>query len=112
MRNMILVLTLKPEEEALWADRHAMIVALNDAETATLHGNIIAVHELLQFNLRCLSTLQQVLESAGDSDGQIKKTVAMLMEPARATVALQKSTRELLGRAVFVGPNEAKGRVQ
>lgn len=112
MRNMILVLTLKPEEQTLWEGRHAMVVALNDAETAALHSNVIAVHEFLQFNLKCLATLQQVLESSGDAEGQIRETLEMLMEPARKASDLQKDARELLGRAVFIGPNEAKGRVQ
>jgi hypothetical protein len=112
MQNMILVLTLNPEEQALWVGRHAMVVALDNAETATLRFNMIAVHEFLQFNLKCLSTLQQVLESSCDALGRIRKTLEMLMEPARKASGLQKDTRALLGRAVFIGPNEAKGRVQ
>lgn len=112
MRNMILVLTLKPDEQALWDGRHAMVVALDDAETAALRGNMIAVHEFLQFNQRCLSTLQQTLETAGDAKGQIRKTLAMLMDPARKASGLQGETRALIGRAVFIGPSEAKGRVQ
>ena len=112
MRKMMLLMTLSEAEKALWAGRHAMIVPLTDAETAQLGRATIAVHEFLQFNLKCLSTLQQVLESTGDKEERIAKTLHMLLEPARVAVELQDQSRELLGRAVFIGPQTEKEKLQ
>lgn len=111
MRNMILVLTLKPEELALWVGRHAMVVALNDDETATLCGNIIAVQKFLRLNIRYLFSSREALEQTGADAGHIR-AINMQIEWAREADAQMNAAIELLGRAVFIGPNEAKGRVQ
>lgn len=47
-----------------------------------------------------------------DSEAAMFKTLHMLMEPARASVRLQGTARELLGRAVFVGAETKGGAVQ
>lgn len=111
-RQMLLILTLTPEEQVLWQGRSAMVVALNDDEAAVLRSNINGVDDYLRFAARCHATLQQVLESTGDKEGQIHKTLAMMQEPTRVAGELSDRTRELLGRAVFIGPKEEKGPVQ
>lgn len=112
MRQMILVLNLSPEEEALFQGRPAMVVALNDQEKEVLLNNIGGIMSYLRFNQTCLGTLQQVLESTGDREGQIEKTLTMMREPARAASDLIDAIAVLLGRAVFVGPKQEKGPVQ
>lgn len=112
MRQMVLILNLSPEEEAMWLGRAAMVVALNDAEAEVLRNNVNGIDKYLAFSAKCLSTLNQVLESAGDKDQQIRKTLAMMMEPTRVATELSDGVRQLLGRAVFVGPKEDKGRIQ
>ena len=111
-RDLILRVAMAEAEVAMYEGRNAMVVPLSDAEVAVLRGNVIGVHDFLAFNLKCLSTLQQVLESTGDKEGAIAKTLHQLMEAARTSVDLQASTRELLGRAVFVGadPDTDTGR--
>lgn len=108
-RDLILRVALSETEAAMYKGRDAMVVPLSEQETAVLHGNVIGVHDFLTFNLKCLSTLQQVLESTGDKEEAIAKTLHQLMESARVSVGLQAATRELLGRAVFVGPT-SEGR--
>lgn len=108
MHNLILNLSLSDDEVAVFQDRNAMVVALSDNETAMLRNNVIGVQDFLAQNLKCLSTLQQILESTGDKEAQIAKTLNMLMEPARSALHLHGQSRELLGRAVFVGPHSVK----
>lgn len=112
MRQMLLILTLTPEEQALWDGRAAMVVALNDSEAEVLRGNVNGIDDYLRFTARCLATLHQVLESEGDKEAQIRKTLAMMMDPTRVAVELSDSVRQYLGRAVFVGPQINKGPVQ
>lgn len=112
MRQMVLILSLTPEEEALFQGRPAMVVALNDSEKEVLRNNIGGLISYLRFNQTCLATLQQVLESTGDKERQIEKTLAMMREPANAATVLIDTVRLLLGRAVFVGPTQERGPVQ
>lgn len=103
-RVLILRASMTEVEAAMFNGRDAMVVPLSDAETSSLRGSVIGVVDFLTFNLKCLSTLQQVLESTGDKEAAIAKTLHMLIEPARAAVRLQDTARALLGRAVFIGP--------
>jgi hypothetical protein len=112
MRQMVLILSLTPEEQVLWDGRAAMVVALNDAEAEVLRGNVNGIDDYLRFVARCLATLRQVLESEGDKEEQIRKTLTMMLDPARVAVELSDGVRELLGRAVFVGPQTKKGPMQ
>lgn len=112
MRQMVLLLSLTPEEQALWEGRAAMVVALNESEAEVLRGNINGIDNYLRFTARCLATLGQVLESEGDKEEQIRRTLAMMLDPTRVAVELSDGVRELIGRAVFVGPQTNKGPVQ
>ncbi len=112
MRQMVLILSLTPDEQVLWDGRAAMVVALNDAEAEVLRGNVNGIDDYLRFSARCLATLHQVLESDGDKEKQIRKTLAMMLEPTRVAVELSDGVRDLLNRAVFVGPQTNKGPVQ
>lgn len=111
-RDLILRVSMSEEEAALYEGRDAMVVPLSERETEILGGNVIGVADFLAFNLKCLSALQQVFESVGDKEAAIAKTLHMLMEPAKVSVELQSSTREPLGRAVFVGPQTKRGKIQ
>ncbi len=111
-RVLILRAATSDSEAAMFKGRDAMVVPLSEAETSILRGSIIGVSDFLALNLKCLSTLQQVLESTGDKEAAIAKTLQMLLEPARASVRLQGTARELLGRAVFVGAETKGGAVQ
>lgn len=112
MRQMVLILSLTPDEQVLWDGRAAMVVALNDAEAEVLRGNVNGIDDYLRFSARCLATLHQVLESDGDKEEQIRKTLAMMLEPTRVAVELSDGVRDLLNRAVLVGPQTNKGPVQ
>ncbi|MDT8856998.1 hypothetical protein RNZ50_18565 [Paracoccaceae bacterium Fryx2] len=112
MRQMILVMTLTDEEQALWAGRSAMVVALNDQEAQELKESINAVDDFVTLAARAFTTLEQVLETRASAEPDIAKTLAMLREPARKAVMLSDRTRELLGRAVFIGPKTEKGKLQ
>lgn len=105
MREMILVLTLSEEEQALWTGRSAMVVALNDQEAMELKGCINVVDDFVQLVAKSLATLDQAMETKGCDVATIEKTLAMLRAPARLSVKLNDRSRELLGRAVFIGKN-------
>ena len=112
MINMVLTLALSPEEKLIWQGRKALVIPLSETECGELGANIIAQHEALQFIQKCLSTLQQVLESTGDKEGQIEKTLKMMIETIKAAEAVQSRVRELMGSARYIPENKAGGRIQ
>jgi len=89
-----------------------MVVAVNDDDREALRAQVIGVHGFLAHTRKCLRILKEVLESTGDKAGHIRRISDSLPEPARAAEAAHDATRETLGRAVFVGPRQSKGRVQ
>lgn len=112
MRQMVLVLTLSPEEEALFQGRLAMVTPLNEAEKEVLRNSIGGLISYTRFNRQCLATLHQALESTGDRERPTAKTFEMMAEPKRAADKLIDQVRQLLGRSAFVGPNEQTGPFQ
>jgi hypothetical protein len=106
MRDVWIKLSLTEEEAARFEDRTAMVVALSDEDMVHLRSNIIGISDFLGFTLKGLKTLKQIHENATTTkDKQTAKTLDMLLEPADVAVELHDNTRELLGRAVFVGPD-------
>lgn len=92
-----------------------MVVPLADAEVHELRRCFIGISDFLRFNAKCLATLGQVVETRGDAAQQaeeIAKTLQQLIEPARASADVHDRARELIGRAVFVGPMERKEPLQ
>lgn len=105
MRDVWIKLSLTEQEAAHFEGRTAMVVGLNDEELVNLRSNIIGISDFLAFTLKGLRTLKQVHEKATTKNKQIAKTLDMLLEPAATAVDLHDATREMLGRAVFVGPD-------
>lgn len=114
-REVILKLELSAEEAAQFENRNAMVVPLADAEVHELRRFFIGISDFLRFNAKCLATLGQVVETRGDAAQQVEeiaKTLRQLIDPARVSAELHDRSRELLGRAVFVGPVERKDKLQ
>lgn len=108
MREVLIKLQLSEEEAALFEGRTAMIVPLSDKEVVQLREDINGVDRFLQFTQKCLRTLEQVLESPGERRGQIERTLEQMAGPAGSAGEIHDHTRTLLGRAVFVGPDEER----
>lgn len=112
MPEILINLTITDAEKAEFADRDFLVIPLNVAEQLTLHDNLDTIRDLLAFNLKCLSTLQQVLESTGTREPQIAKTLQMMMDPARGAVEIMATARALIDRAAVVGLSHGNGRMQ
>ncbi len=112
MRDVFLKLTMPDEEAAMFEGRWSMVVPLTEAE---LHELRDLMHNSAQFGVvvrEVVATLSQVLESGGDAEGHIRKTLAMLLEPSDQIKAVHERMFELLGRAVFVSGGGQRGRMQ
>ncbi|MFN4172145.1 MAG: hypothetical protein ACK4GW_10365 [Pseudorhodobacter sp.] len=111
-RDVLIRLPLTEPEAAKFKGRWAMVVPLSEAEAAELRDKINLSQDTICKLAQALSTLHEVLETRGAGEADIRKTLAMWMEPARATEAMLDRCRELLGRAVFVGGAEDGESVQ
>ena len=88
-----------------------MLVPLTADEILHLGQVINGVAEHLGFNLRCLQTLKDLVESKGDPGKHGQDMVVKMLEPAGAAIEIYDSVRLLLGRAIIF-KNGKSGRVQ
>jgi aspartate carbamoyltransferase catalytic subunit len=112
MRQMILLMHLTPEQEVLWHGRFAMVVALDDAEAVVFRHNINAVDDVLKHQTKALATLREVFETEGDKEGRAVRIIADMQEISRDAEVAMNVIRMILGRAAFIGPQEAQGVMQ
>jgi hypothetical protein len=109
---MLLILTLSPEEQALWQGRSAMVVALNDAEAETLRRDVILAHEGMSALAASLTAFVDGREAQGVTDPELRAAMDDIAGHLMNCHAMMDRARELLGRAAFVGPKEERGPVQ
>ncbi len=95
-------INLTEAEAALFEGRMTSITPLSMLEAEELRKAIHFMDDFGKLTQKAFSTLSQVLESHGDPEAQIRKTLAMLREPAMGNVQAVDRLRILLGRAVFV----------
>ena len=112
-RQMLLILTLSPEEQALWEGRSAMVVAVTGIEAFELGEALNGCDELVKHAREALFLQAQIIATCGNeicrkSAAAMTETRDLLGDAERAI----DRTRELLGRAVFVGPQKERGPVQ
>lgn len=101
-----------PEEmEAVFEGRDLMIVPMTEDERNELGTSLGAVLKYLTLLRQNLSTLGEILESAGDKEGRIAKTILQLRDPSTKAHYLQDRVLTIIGRAVFVS-HQPKGPVQ
>lgn len=112
MRQMILLLSLSPEEEVLWQGRSAMVVPLDDRGAVMLKGHISMVDDVLKHQTRALATMREVFKSDGDKEGRSVRIIADMQDISKGAEAAMDVIRVLIGRAAFIGPKEKKGAVQ
>ncbi|MDP2739896.1 MAG: hypothetical protein Q8O82_14645 [Pseudorhodobacter sp.] len=93
---------LSDADAARFEGHNLMLVPLAGTEISELRETIIGIKDLLDFNRKALATLQEVLETAGDRNAQVSRTLQMMLEPAQSAVVLHDRMRLLLGRAVFI----------
>lgn len=111
-RQMLLILTLSPEEQALWQGRLAMVVALNDAEAHALRQDVILAHEGIGTFAASLIDFVDGREAQEGSDPELRGALEDIARHLMTCHAMLDRARELLGRAVFIGPREVRGPVQ
>ena len=75
MPEILINLTITNAQKAVFAGRIFLVIPLSVTEQLMLQDNLNTIREVLAFNLQCLSTLQQVLESTGTKEPQIAKTL-------------------------------------
>jgi hypothetical protein len=112
MRQMLLLMHLTPEEEVLWQGRSAMVVALDDAEAVVFRHNINAVDDVLKHQTKALATLREVFETEGDREGRSARIIADMQAISKGAEAAMDAIRVVIGRAAFVGPDQAQGVMQ
>ena len=109
MRDVILKLSLPVEKAAAFESANAMVTPLTDAEVAELREAIIGVDDFLSPVVAFAMSLARSAEALDGEDAeQVRKGAAELAEAARLAAARQDRTRELLGRAVFVGSDDGR----
>ena len=101
-RQMFLIMTLSPEEQALWQGRSAMVVALNDTEANALRQNVILAHEGVATFAASLIDFVDGREAQGVSDPELRGAVEDIAGHLMTCHAMLDRARELLGRAVFI----------
>ena len=118
-RDLIIRLALDETGHAMFEGRWAMVVPLSEGESREVGTTIIAVHEAWAFGslgvqdrARHLATLEEVLDSRGSAEPEIRKTLDMWKEPVTGLHSLMDRARQLLGRAYFIGGTEQKGPMQ
>jgi hypothetical protein len=109
---MLLILTLSPEEQALWQGRSAMVVALTDREADALRQDVILAHEGMSVLAASLTAFVDGREAQGVTDPELRAAMDDIAGHLMNCHAMIDRARELLGRAVFIGPQEQKGPVQ
>ena len=111
-RDLIIKLALDETGQAMFEGRWAMVVPLSEGECGELGKTIIAAHEAFGKLARHLATLEEVLDSRGSAEPEIRKTLDMWKEPVTGLHSLMDRARQLLGRAYFIGGTEQKGPMQ
>ncbi len=110
MRDLILKLTLSEEKAAAFEGGNAMVTPLSEAEVEELRRNILSVESYFGPVLSFFLSMDETAASVEDEEAEsIRGALAEFAETTRAAAAMHDRSRELLGRAVFVGSD--KGRV-
>lgn len=100
-RDILIGLKGTEEEAAQFEGRKVMVVPLDDEEIAILGSNLNGVSDFLQF---AIHELEQLALAKGGDDAEIAEALQRVLEPMRVALGLQNTARELIGRAMFVGP--------
>ncbi len=111
-RQMLLILTLSPEEQALWQGRSAMVVALNDSEADALRQDVILAHAGMNVLAASLTAFVDGREAQGVTDPELRAAMDDMAGHLMTCHEMMDRASELLGRAVFVGPQNEGGPVQ
>lgn len=90
-------------------DGVAMIIAMQESKIAPFGTKLLKGVEAVEVMRRGLSTLQQLLESDGDRDSKIRKTLEMMVPVATAAVAMLDDVKVIIGSAVFVRNSDEPG---
>ena len=89
-----------------------MVVPMLGAEVAPFGAKMAKLSEAVTYVSRCLASLRQILESHGDKEGQIRKTLE-LMHPAMSDAdIILNDVRAVLAPARFAKSGDKKGRLQ
>ena len=81
MPEITIKIAISDEMVALFEGRDMMVTPLSPVEAGQLAAALDAVHATAQANRKCLSTLQQVIETRGSDEPDIAKTLDMMIEP-------------------------------
>ena len=89
-----------------------MVVPMLGGEVAPFGAKMGKLAEAVTYVTRCLASLRQILESHGDREGQIRKTLD-LMQPAMSDAdIIINDVRAVLAPARFAKSGEKKGPLQ
>ena len=89
-----------------------LLVPLTAEETVHMGNVLNGIAEHLGFNLRCLQTLKELVETKGDPGKHVQDLVLKMLEPAGAANELFDHVRLLLGRAIIFKNGKPGGRKQ
>lgn len=89
-----------------------MITPLSEAEAQSLAFVLQSLADNLALNIRCLSTLQQVLETRAIQEPDIAETLVQMRGPNKQASEMLEWLQVLLGKSVRVGQRPNKGSMQ
>ena len=90
----------------------ALVIPMIGSEVVPFGVKLNALADAFAFFKRALSTLQQALESGGDRDGRIGKTLAQMHPPVSDANIILDDIRVIIGTAQFVQTGDGKERLQ
>lgn len=112
MPDILIKVPVPDELVDVFAGRDLMITPLSEGEAKSLAIVLQSLADNLALNIRCLSTLQQVLETRASQEPDIAKTLVQMRGPNKQASDMLEWLRVLLGKSVRVGQRPDRGAMQ
>jgi hypothetical protein len=108
MRTVWIKVELPDEQAAILESPTglAMVIPMLAGEVVPFGVKVNRIAEAIEFFKRSLSTLRQLLESGGDKEGRIGKTLEQMMPAVSDAAIIMDDLRVVIGSAIFVGQDD------
>ena len=89
-----------------------LVIPMLTSEVVPFGVKLNKLAEAFTFFKRALSTLHQALESGGNQDGRIAKTLVQMGPPVSDANIILEDLRVIIGTAQFVETGDRKAKIQ
>ena len=90
----------------------ALVIPMIGSEVVPFGAKLNKLADAFAFFKRALATLHQALESGGDRDGRIGKTLTQMHPPVSDANIILDDIRVIIGTAQFVQTGSGKDKLQ